>query len=97
MNLYLVERYMAGPEDRLAGIAGRLRQATSDLVAKGVEVRYQQSILLSGDESCLCLFEARSEEEVRLVNERAGLAYLRIVSARVAGGEDRELTEGERR
>ncbi len=85
LNLYLVERYVAGPPDeQLAGISRRLRKAAGDLVADGIDVRYLQSILLNGEESCLCLFEAPSEAEVRLVNERAGLAYLRIVAATAA-------------
>lgn len=91
MNLFLVERYVAGPpEERLAGISGRLRKAAHELAADGIEVQYLQSILLNGEESCLCLFEARSEAEVRAVNERAGLAYLRIVAATAASGQDPE-------
>lgn len=88
MKLYLVERYVAGPpEERLDGIASRLRAATGSLAAEGCEVRYLQSILLKGEESCLCLFEAASEDEVRKVNELAGLTYLRIVAATSASGE----------
>jgi hypothetical protein len=87
MKLYLVERYVAGSVDeRLAAISSRLRKAAGELEAEGVEVRYIQSILLTGEESCLCLFEAPSEVEVRMVNERAGLAYLRIVAATAASG-----------
>jgi Protein of unknown function (DUF4242) len=92
LSLFLVERYVAGPpEERLAGISSRLRKAASELVANGVEVRYVQSILLNGEESCLCLFQAPSETEVRLVNERAGLAYLRIVPATAATGQPLDL------
>ena len=88
LSLFMVERYVAGPPaERLDEIARRLRQAASELAAEGVEVRYLQSILLDGEESCLCLFEARSETEVRMVNERAGLAYLRIVAATAASGQ----------
>lgn len=88
MPLFLVERYVAGPvEDRLAAISSALRDAASRLAAEGIGVRYLQSILINGEESCLCLFEARSEAEVRMVNERAGLAYLRIVAATAASGE----------
>ncbi|HEX7264033.1 MAG TPA: nickel-binding protein [Candidatus Dormibacteraeota bacterium] len=87
MGLYLVERYVAGPpEERLAGISNRLRKAAGELQAEGADVRYLQSIVLHGEESCLCLFEARSAVEVRLVNERAGLAYLRIVGATAESG-----------
>jgi Protein of unknown function (DUF4242) len=89
LNLFLVERYVAGPpEERLAAISGRLRKAAGELAADGIEVRYLQSILLNGEESCLCFFEARSEAEVRVVNERAGLSYLRIVAATAASGQD---------
>jgi hypothetical protein len=87
LNLYMVERYVAGPPDeRLAGISSRLRKAATELDADGIEVRYLQSILLNDEESCLCLFEAPSEAEVRMINERAGLAYLRIVAATAASG-----------
>jgi len=88
LSLYVVERYVAGPpEGRLAAMSGRLRKAAAELAADGIEVRYLQSILLNGEESCLCLFEARSAAEVRMVNERAGLAYLRIVAATAASGQ----------
>ncbi len=88
LSLYVVERYVAGPpEGRLAAMSGQLRKAAAELAADGIEVRYLQSILLNGEESCLCLFEARSEAEVRMVNERAGLAYLRIVAATAASGQ----------
>ena len=99
MKLYLVERYVAGPpEERLDGIARRLRKAATELTAGGVEVRYLQSILLTGEESCLCLFEAPSESEVRMVNERAGLPYLRIVAATSASGQTRAaITRADRR
>lgn len=87
LHLFLVERYVAGPgEERLAGISSRLRKAANELAAEGVDVRYLQSILLRGEESCLCLFEAPTEAEVRMLNERAGLAYLRIVAAAAASG-----------
>jgi hypothetical protein len=88
LSLFMVERYVAGPPaERLDSIAKRLRRAASELAAEGVEVRYLQSILLDSEESCLCLFEARSVAEVRMVNERAGLAYLRIVAATAASGQ----------
>jgi hypothetical protein len=83
----VVERYVAGPPEGLAAMSGRLRKAAAELAADGIEVRYLQSILLNGEESCLCLFEARSAAEVRMVNERAGLAYLRIVAATAASGQ----------
>ena len=88
MHLFVVERYVSGPaEERLAAISSALRKAERELAADGMTVRYVQSILLNGEESCLCLFEAPSEAEVRTINERAGLAYLRIVAATAAPGE----------
>lgn len=84
MSFYVVERYVSGPpEERLESISRQLRKAAGELVSEGVDVRYLQSILLHGEESCTCLFEAPSDDEVRLVNQRAGLSYLRVVRAAV--------------
>lgn len=88
MHLFLVERYVASPaEEKLAGISSRLRKAASELAVEGIDLHYLQSIVLDGEESCMCLFEAPSEAEVRMVNERAGLAYLRIVAVTAASGD----------
>jgi hypothetical protein len=41
------------------------------------------STLVPDEQTCFCLFDARSDGEVLAANDRAGLAYERIVSALV--------------
>jgi len=85
MQTYLVERYLPeaaglGPND----IAGRAEAAAAAMRLEGVPIRYLGSTLAPADESCLCVFEAPTEQAVRETNDRAGLAYERIVEAVLA-------------
>jgi hypothetical protein len=82
LPLFVVERYVPAPTvDRARVEAARLRAAARALRREGVRVRHLGSLLLPADETSFCLFESESLGAVRLVSERASLAYERIVSA----------------
>ncbi len=82
MAVYMVERELPGiTNDALAGaqraaIAGA-QKSTSD----GTPVRYIRSTFVPGEARCMCLFEAKTPDAVRDVNEAAGLPFTRIVEA----------------
>jgi hypothetical protein len=74
---YLVERYWPGlTREKLDEAALRLREA-----AVGEPVVYLGSIFVPGDEMSFCLFRGPSEAAVARVNERAGVAFERVVES----------------
>jgi len=78
-GLYLVERYLPGPE--VAAAAERLDVATARMASEGISVRYLGTTYVPNDETCFCEFEAPSAEVVEQVNERANAPYARILPA----------------
>jgi hypothetical protein len=86
MGTYLVERYLPGiGQAGLLALADRLRTASADLRADGIEVRYLGSLFLPEEEACFCQLEAPTTEEVKWLNERANAPYARISTAVVVG------------
>ncbi len=79
MATFIVERYLPGmSRDALAGIVDSVAHTTFD-----PSVQYRGSIIVPGDEACLCLFEADHAEAVRVANESLGLPVARVVAAAV--------------
>lgn len=72
MPTYLVERYVPG-RDR-----AWLEAALARLPKDGSRVTYLGSTYLPAEDSCFCRFEAPDAEDVRFVNELAGLPFARI-------------------
>lgn len=79
MPNYLVERYLPG-RDR-----AWLESALARIPSGRGEVTYLGSTYLPSDDSCLCRFEAETEEDVRDANETAGVPFARIVAAEEIG------------
>jgi DTW domain-containing protein YfiP len=77
---FLVERYIAGlrPAD-VDLLARRLAAATAQLRAQGREVHWLCSYALPDDETCLCVFAARTRADVEEANRLADSAYERIL------------------
>jgi hypothetical protein len=48
----------------------------------GSDIRYIRTTFTPDDGRCMCLFEAQSDQEVKRLNDEAGLPYSRIVPAR---------------
>ncbi len=82
MAVYMVERELAGITTE--GLAGAQRAAIASAqksTTEGKPVRYIRSTFVPGEARCMCLFEAKSPDAVRDVNESAGLPFTRIVEA----------------
>lgn len=74
MSTYLVERYFPG-RDR-----AWLEEALVRLPRNDADVSYLGSLYVPCDESCFCRFSAPDAENVRRVNEVAGVPFARIVA-----------------
>ena len=82
MPNYVVERYRPSSDpDSLRAVADRLTAGAREASLDGASVRYVDTIFLPGDETCLHLFEADSEADVRAVARRAGIEVDRVVQA----------------
>jgi hypothetical protein len=73
MSTYLVERYLPG-RDR-----SWLEETLAQLPRNDADVSYLGSLYIPSDESCFCRFSAPGAENVRRVNELAGVPFARIV------------------
>jgi hypothetical protein len=77
MSTFLVERYLPGADrDQLDRIVGQLAQAR---FAPGVH--YRGSVIVPGDEACLCLFDADDADTLRDANLALGLPVARVCAA----------------
>src|SRR4029079_14634484 len=66
MPSFVVERYRASSDpDSLSAVADRLTAGARQVSVDGGSVRYEDTIFLPGDETCMHLFEAASEADVR--------------------------------
>jgi hypothetical protein len=82
MKIFMVDRDLAGIT--LQGLAEAKEAANAkaaSMRAEGSRIRYVRSTFLPGDGRCMCLFEADEEDEVRRLNDEAGLPYRAIVAA----------------
>jgi Protein of unknown function (DUF4242) len=82
MPNFVVERYRPSSHpDSLSAVADRLTAGARQVSPDGTSVRYLDTIFLPGDETCLHLFEADSEANVRAAARQAGVEVDRIVRA----------------
>ncbi|HYB75097.1 MAG TPA: DUF4242 domain-containing protein [Candidatus Sulfotelmatobacter sp.] len=82
MPIYLVERNLPGiTMDQLAGAQKAAIETGRRMSAEGKPVRYIRSTFVPGEARCMCLFEAPNQEQVRELNEKAKLPFVRIVDA----------------
>ena len=101
MPNFVVERYRPSSDpDSLSVVADRLTAGARKVSVDGGSVRYVDTIFLPGDETCLHVFEADSEADVRAVARHAGIEVDRIVPAEqiepsVAGWRPREADKEE--
>lgn len=82
MAVYMVERELQGITNE--GLAGAQKAAIAGAqksTVDGTPVRYIRSTFVPGEARCMCLFEAKTPDAVRDVNESAGLPFTRIVEA----------------
>ena len=80
--VYMVERTLAGiTNEQLAGAQQAAIASAQKSTTDGTPVRYIRSTFVPGEARCMCLFEAKTADAVRDVNESAGLPFTRIVEA----------------
>ncbi len=82
MSVYMVERSLKGISmDDLGGAQKAAIQKAGELTAAGTPVSYIRTTFSPEDGRCMCLFEADSADDVKRLNEEAGLPYDRVVPA----------------
>ena len=89
MATYLVERSLPGiTPDQLIAAAESAKRTAAAMTQEGTPVQYLRSTFLPGEETCFCLFEGSSADDVGSVNDRAQLPYERIVEAMHLAAEE---------
>ncbi|AFZ66409.1 DUF4242 domain-containing protein [Deinococcus peraridilitoris] len=82
MKVFMADRNLPGiTMDQLAGAQQAAIQKSQDSTEQGRPVKYLRSMYVPGDDRCMCLFEAESPDDVRRVNDEAGIPYERVVEA----------------
>ena len=80
---YLVEVYLS-PSSTAGDTPRRdeVSRAAEEVTRQGLAIELTQLIVMPEDETCLYLFDATSEQAVRLAVSRAGLTCSRLMPAR---------------
>ncbi len=82
MSVFMVERSLGGISmDDLGGAQRAAIDKGVQMTASGTPVRYIRTTFAPEDGRCMCLFEAQSSEDVKRLNDEAGLPYDRVVPA----------------
>ena len=82
MAVYMVERELKGiTMDQLGAAQKAAIQTGKEMTSQGKSVRYIRSTFVPGEARCMCLFEAQSSQNVKELNEKAGIPFTRIVEA----------------
>lgn len=82
MSIFMVERSLGGISmDDLGGAQKAAIEKGEQMTASGTPVRYIRTTFAPEDGRCMCLFEAQSGEDVKRLNDEAGLPYDRVVPA----------------
>ena len=80
--IFLAEHYLPGsPLADLRRRAMRIRDAVAHMQAGGTSVRLLGSTIVPLDEAVLCVIEAPTEADVRLVSDHAEVSFERISAA----------------
>ena len=82
MPVYMVERNLSGiTMEDLGGAQKAAIGKAEEMRQSGSQIRYIRTTFAPKDGRCMCLFEAGSEQEVKRLNDEAGLPYNRVVPA----------------
>jgi hypothetical protein len=82
MGVFMVERSLKGIS--MEGLAGAQKAAigtAETMRGKGTAIRYIRSTFVPDDGRCMCLFEAQTEDDVRVLNDTASIPYERVIPA----------------
>jgi len=67
--------------DDLAGAQKAAIATAEKMSGSGERVRYIRTTFAPDDGRCMCLFEGASEDQIRALNNLAGLPYDKVVPA----------------
>ena len=82
MSVYMVERDLKGISmEDLAGAQQAAIATAADMRANGADISYIRSTFAPEDGRCMCLFDGESAEQVKALNDTAGLPYTQVVAA----------------
>lgn len=82
MSVFMVERDLAGISmNDLAAAQKAAIDTAQQMTSAGDKVSYIRSTFAPDDGRCMCLFEGENEDQVRKLNDKAGLPYTRVVHA----------------
>lgn len=82
MAVYMVERNLSGISmEDLGGAQQAAIGKAEEMRQNGSDIRYIRTTFAPEDGRCMCLFEAGSEQDVKRLNDEAGLPYNRVVPA----------------
>ena len=81
-SVYMVERDLKGIS--MEGLGGAQKAAIAEAAkmrGEGNSINYIRSTFAPGDGRCMCLFDGESADQVKSLNDRAGLPYNQVVAA----------------
>jgi len=82
MTVFMVERDLKGIAMEDLGAAQKAALATAEIMREeGTQVRYMHSSFVPSDGRCMCFFEGASSDEIKALNDRAGLPYSGVTEA----------------
>ena len=82
MSVFMVVRNLKGiTMEALAGAQKAAIATAAEMRAKGQNISYVRSTFAPEDGRCMCLFDAESADQVRALNETAGLPFTQVVEA----------------
>ncbi|WP_171133790.1 MULTISPECIES: DUF4242 domain-containing protein [unclassified Ruegeria] len=82
MSVFMVERNLEGISMDDLGAAQKAAIATAQkMTADGDKISYVRSTFAPEDGRCMCLFDGESADQVRRLNDTAGLPYDKVVAA----------------
>ncbi|RVT85833.1 DUF4242 domain-containing protein [Rhodobacteraceae bacterium CCMM004] len=80
MTVFMVERDLEGIDMRgLAGAQQAAIAAAADMRDQGEQISYIRSTFAPENGRCLCLFNGVSADQVRRLNDSAGLPYSNVI------------------
>jgi hypothetical protein len=82
MTVFMVERDLKGIAMEDLAVAQKAAIATAETMREeGSEVRYLHSSFVPSDGRCMCFFEGQSADQVKALNDRAGIPYSGVTEA----------------
>jgi hypothetical protein len=82
MTVFMVERELKGIAMEDLAAAQKAAIATAEAMrGEGTDIRYMHSSFVPGDGRCMCFFDGENAEQVKSLNDRAGIPYSRVSEA----------------